>query len=394
MERLLFGKHSPLHGLEGLPRELWLQALAFFVNFMGGTALAFLVLYQTERLGRTPSQAGWGLVAFGLGALAGTLCSGRLSDRWGPLKVERLSLIGAGLFMLLLPFMRDPRAFLLVVALWAVFNAGFHPAAMSHLADAAPEGRGQTVMALGRVAGNLGLAIGPLVGGLLATRSYLALFWLDGLTSLAAFAVLLAIPARAHARKTAAEGPSALQDPRLRALLVSGFLACLVLMQHLGVLPLFVVDRLGRSKAFFGSIFTLNTLMIGAFEVRLNLATARWSPARTLGWGAAFIGAGFALTGLAHSTLALYAATAVWTLGEMALFPSLSHHIAVSAPEGRLGEAMGYYAMTWSLAFVMGPALGVAAFERPGPASVWIGCLAVGLLAAAGFSRVRAGEPR
>ncbi len=43
--------------------------------------------------------------------------------------------------------------------------------------------------ALNRLAANLGVTIGPVLGGYLAMWNYRALFWVDGLTSLAALAL-------------------------------------------------------------------------------------------------------------------------------------------------------------------------------------------------------------
>ena len=53
---------------------------------------------------------------------------------------------------------------------------------------------------------------------------------------------------------------------------------------------------------------------------------------------------------------------------------------------------MGLYGMAFSLAIVTGPPLGTALFEHGGGRLLWLTMLALGLLSAALFTRVK--EPR
>ena len=75
--------------------------------------------------------------------------------------------------------------------LWAVVADAARPATMAALTAArAPEQR-KAAIALNRLAVNLGMSIGPAVGGFLAQASFPLLFIVDGMTSLAATALLV-----------------------------------------------------------------------------------------------------------------------------------------------------------------------------------------------------------
>jgi MFS family permease len=66
--------------------------------------------------------------------------------------------------------------------------------------------------------------------------------------------------------------------------------------------------------------------------------------------------------------------------------------VAEVAPGGRRGEAMGYYTMTWGLAFTVGPWLGTYGLDRLGGPRFWSVILLLGLLSAVLTSRLR-GRP-
>jgi MFS family permease len=92
-------------------------------------------------------------------------------------------------------------------------------------------------------------------------------------------------------------------------------------------------------------------------------------------------GAGFALTGLAHTVPLLAATVVVWTLGEMISSPVASSYAVQLAPEQYRGRYLGLFMMMWSLGMVIGPPAGTVVFEH-NPTAVWIACGALGLVSA------------
>lgn len=386
----------PWKGLKGLPRAIWLISFSTLVNRLGTMALPFLVLYLTEARHWTPAEAGTAMAVYGFGALTASPFAGKLADRLGHARVLRASLWLSGLALLLMPFAGQRVVLYPLIFLWAGFTQAFWPSAMALITGlVAPEQR-KAAFALHRAAVNLGMAVGPAAGGFIAHASYRWVFWTDGLSTLLSGLLLTWFlrDGSATPAPTPAEGSrAAWRDPRLMGLLLGLLPAMLVFFQIEGSYPLWVVRDLGHSTRFFGLVFTLNTLLIVAFEVALNLAMARWPHGRALALGCLCYAVGFGLTGLAHAKGALLGLAAVWTVGEMILLPTASDAVATLAPMERRGEYMGFYALLFAMALALGPWLGVQGYAALGPGGVWAGCFLAGLLSAGVLWRFRASAP-
>lgn len=381
---------NPWRGLGGLPREVWILAGATLLNRMGTMALPFLALYLTRSLAFSPARAGEAMLVYGAGSLLAAPLGGHLSDRIGPVKVMRGALLLAGLFMGAIPFARSWPLILALVALWSLSAEGFRPASLAILTDLAPLDRRKAVFSLNRLAINLGMSIGPLVGGLLARHSFHALFWVDAGTALAS-ALVLAAFVPAEIAPPGSHPPShpftALKDQRLVLFLMATIPVMVVFLQHASAMPVFLVNHLGFSPAFYGGLFSLNTGLILLLEVRLNLATAHWPSRATLACGALCCALGFGALAFVHSPLGIGLTVVVWTVGEMTLMPAMGDHVAHLAPPDRRGAYMGLYAMAIGAAFLVGPWLGLVVLGRAGGTALWLFMGVLGALSAAGFWR-------
>jgi predicted MFS family arabinose efflux permease len=177
----------------GLPREAWFLFAVNLVNSAGTMVIFFLTLYLTRRLGFTAVEAGRALSLYGVGALFGSYGGGWLSDRLGSTAVQKLSLVLSGSFLIILGQLRASAALFPAIFLFAVSNAALFPANIASMSRVCPAELRVKGFALNRLAGNLGVTIGPAVGGLLALRDYRLLFWADGATCLAAAALFILI---------------------------------------------------------------------------------------------------------------------------------------------------------------------------------------------------------
>jgi MFS family permease len=243
------------------------------------------------------------------------------------------------------------------------------------------------------------MSIGPVVGGLLAIVSFPLVFVVDGATSLAAALVLTLLLrtrdravrpiARDQRRDPAAASPeirghsgAVWRDRRALSVYVATLLIGMVFTQNQGAMPLYIVRDLHYRESFYGILFAVNTLLIVALEVPLNLAMTHWSHRRALALGMLLTAIGFGAIGLAHGVTALVATVVIWTFGEMITFPVSTAYVADIAPEGRNGEYMGAFSSTFSLSMVLGPWAGAAALDRFGPSAMWTGVFLCGLIAA------------
>ncbi|MCE1204976.1 MAG: MFS transporter [Holophagaceae bacterium] len=388
---------NPWRGLRGLPREVWLVCASTLINRLGTMALPFLVLYLTEGRHWTPAEAGYGMMVYGAGALTAGPFSGRLADRLGHVHVLKASLWSSGALLLLLPFASMKPLLFALIFLWAGLTQAFWPSAMALLTGlAAPEQR-KAVFALHRLAVNLGMAVGPAMGGLIAHHSYRWVFWTDGLSTLAGatlLSLLLKAPPAPSMPHDHAPGGSPWRDRHLLFLLLPFIPALMVFFQIEGTLPLWVVHDLGLGSRFFGILFTVNTLLIVVLEVPLNLAMGHWRHGRLLLLGSLCFAVGFGLTAWATSYTMLIVTTVIWTFGEMILFPAMSDAVATLAPPDRRGEYMGLLSLAFAAALALGPWLGVLAYAKAGPRSVWLGTFLIAGAAGLLLARFRTPQPQ
>lgn len=360
------------------------------VNRAGTMVLPFLILYLTRDLGFTAAQAGLVLGFYGAGALVSAAISGRLSDVLGPMRVIRDSLFATGAILLVFPLARTFASVVAMTVALSLAAEAFRPASMAVVADLVKHGQRKPAFALTRLAINLGMSVGPALGGFLATISFKFLFLVNGLTSLVAGLLLVAALRHApihHARAGfETDGPlpaptrRAWSDPRLLFFLAALFLLALVFFQHLSSMALYLVRDLHLTEIDYGLLFTINTLLIVALEVPINSATAHWSHRKTLALGAFLSAAGMGSLAFVWDFWSAAATVVVWTFGEMFFFPAMAAYATDIAPPARRGEYMGLTQMSMSLAFAIGPWAGTAVLDEFGGKALWLGVFAVGLV--------------
>jgi MFS family permease len=389
--------------LRGLPRDLWVLSGATLINRLGMMAIPFLVLYLTRELGWSAPRAGLALGVYGVGSILAAPIAGRLCDRIGGLPIIRASLIGSGIIMLIVPLARSFPVVIGLVLTWALLSEGGRPATLTLVADLVPDAQRKPAFALIRLAINLGMSVGPAAGGFIAAYSFRSIFIVNSLASLAAGAFLVAVPMRgvAHIRNLDADAEDArlgtsrtavLGDRRLTIFLFATFLISAVFFQHEGALPLFLVQDLQLSTAFYGMLFTVNTLMIVFMEVPLNAATAHWPHRWALAIGSFLFAAGSGLFGFATGPAMIVFGIVVWTFGEMMLFPQAAAYVADIAPPHRRGSYMGAYSLAFSFAFAVAPWAGTAVFARFGATKLWASVFLVGVVATLMMLRVSSEE--
>ncbi len=379
--------------LRHLPRAMWVLFATTLTNRVGSMVMPFLVLYLIKSLGFSASRAAFVLLAYGLGAIVAGPISGLLSDRIGPVRLMEASLFLSGAVLLAYPLAQSYAAVLAMTVVLSAVTEGFRPASMALLGATVPPPQRKAAFSLYRLAINLGMSVGPALGGFLATVSFRYLFFVDGATSIAAGVVLVASslkvePAPRSPGAAHFAWPRAHLDGRFLFFLAALLPVMLVFFQHLSAMSLWIVRDHRLPESTFGLLFSINTLLIVLLEVPLNVATAHWPHRRTLFLGALLSGAGFGSMAFASSVWAFAATVVVWTFGEMFFFPASAAYVAdVSTPDRR-GEYSGLFAMSFSLAFSVGPWAGTLVLDRFGGNVLWGAAFLLGLLAAAMMLRL------
>jgi predicted MFS family arabinose efflux permease len=379
---------NPWRDLGALPREAWLLFWTNLANRAGMMVLPFLILYLTTERGLSAGRAGLVLATAGITTIVAAPIAGRVADRIGSLPVMRVALATAGLLLFVYPFARTFWQLIAITVAWSFFDVAFRPASLKLMTESVEPPYRKSAFALVRLAINLGMSVGPAIGGFLATVSFRAIFWVDGATSIAAALILLLFRETAPAPVDQSAAPvrptkktSLLRDNPFLIFLLGNFLIAVVFFQHEGALPLYLVRTLHQSPAFYGMLFTINTLVIVALEIPLNSATGKWAHSRSLAFGGALVTVGFGALAIANSPLVVIITVLFWTFGEMLLFPALSAFLGDIAPAHSSGLYMGAYTTSTQLGFALGASFGAFLYAGIGSPAVWLIMLVTGSVA-------------
>jgi MFS family permease len=360
--------------LRALPPAAWILFAGTFLNKFGSFVVPFLALYLTRK-GYSMGQAATAIGAYGVGNMIATLLGGILADGIGRRKTIVLSMFsGAGAMMLLSQAAGFPQI-LALAALAGLTGELYRPASSALLADLVPAGNRVPAYSAYRLAINAGWAFGPATAGFIAGHSYFWLFACDAATSALFGAVaFFALPETARHPSGNSSFTSAnralLKDKRLHRVLLASFGVALVFFQMISTYGIAVI-HLGFSPKIYGALISLNGALIVLFELPLTTVTRRYPAKSMMALGFLLSGLGFAANALATAIPALAACVVVFTLGEMCAMPVASAYVAELAPPNLRGRYMGTYGLTWTLAQVVAPAMGMRLFAAS-PAAFWI----------------------
>jgi MFS family permease len=371
--------------LKALPRGAWVLFFGTFLNKFGAFVLPFLAIYMT-RLGYTAAQSGMAIAAYGVGTLIACVVGGWLADRLGRRETIVVSMFAGATAMLCLSQAHSLPMLVLFSGITGLTGELYRPAGSALLADLVPAGQRVTAFAAFRMAFNAGWAFGPATAGLLAKYSFFWLFVGDALTSLLfGLVAWFALPAGVRGGDTGTPGLETLRllrhNARFRQVLCACLATGLVFVQMFSTMSL-DITRHGFSAATYGLLISLNGLLVVLFELPLTTITTRYPPRRMMALGFMLVGVGFASNALPRTSVMLALTVVLFTFGEMLSMPITGAYVADLAPADRRGLYMGAYGLTWSVAFVCGPSLGLMLFSIS-PLGLWVSCGLLGCVAAA-----------
>jgi MFS family permease len=383
-----------------LPRPVWILNGGGLANAFGnGVAYPFIAIYLHNVRGFGLDTTGLILATAGFaGLLAGPLI-GIVVDRVGGRITLAASLVLLAIGFGSYPLIHEAWHAVLASAVAGAGNAGFWPSQSALLAGLTPQARRHGAFALQRVSRNLGIGLGGLVGGLIATTadptSFTVLFVIDAATFLVFVAVLPLVPEPELPPQEPGRAAGGYLDV-LRDRVFLGVAGVNVVFVAAGyavfeLLPVFAKNEASVSEKAIGVIFFLNTLVIVIAQLPLaklleGRRRMRALAAMTALWAAAWL---IVLAGglwlEAAAAAAVFALSAVvFGLGECFQGPVQGALVADLAPARLRGRYMAVSANSWDVGFLLGPAVG-GVILATAPLALWplaaLACLAAGALA-------------
>lgn len=379
------------------PRPFWTLVVGTFIDRLGGFMLfPFFALYLTSQLGATMTQVGLLFATWSIVSVFGATIGGALADRWGRRGMIIFGLIASGMTSLLLAFVHTLSLFFVVAIVVGVVAEAGWPAQEAMVADLLPEEKRADGYGILRVAFNLSVVIAPVLGGLLAARSYQLLFIADALTSAAtALLVFLFIPeTKPQAEPGKApeslaatfKGYSTPLHDRLFVILLGGSaLLGMVYLQLNSSLGVYLRDVYQVPPQGYGYLLSLNALMVVLMQFWITRRIAGLPQFLMLALGAVLTAIGFGLYGFVSVYGLFMVAMAILTVGEMIMVPVGQALVARMAPEDMRGRYMAVFGLGWTVAGVFGPLMAGRLLDGGNPQWLWYVSLLLGLAAAGTF---------
>jgi MFS family permease len=380
----------------GLSRDVWLLQGGSLLNAFGnGVVLPFLIIYLHNVRGIALGLAGLIAATNSAAALCSGFVAGSLSDRLGPKRVLVAALCVMAVAISLFPFIRETWHALALNALLGTGSGAFWPSQSAMVTALTSGERRHSAYAIGRVTMNLGVALGGVAGGLIASTahpgSFTVLFVLDACTFVG-FAVLLSRLPSPRLRHEQEPG-TYLQVVRdrvymgyvvLNSLFIAGGIAVVV-----ELLPPFAKNNVGVNEREIGVLWAVNSLVI----VLAQLPIAKLAEGRRRMRGLALMGLiwitvmlgvggiGLWLYGI-PAAAALAACAALFGLGEC-LHGTI--HLALAADLARpgvVGRYLAFSSQSWQIGWIVGPACGGFILQHA-PLALWPAAAGVNLVAVA-----------
>lgn len=366
----------------GLSKEVWWLALITFINRAGTMVLPFLSLYLTKDLNLSLSQVGWIMTSFGVGSLLGSWLGGKLTDKIGFYKVMFWSLLITGFLFIGLQYVNSFSGFVFGIFLTMTVADTFRPAMFVSLKAYSKLENQTRSLTLIRLAINLGFSFGPFLGGLIiAAFSYSGLFWVDGLTCIAAVLLMKAILKQKefHSEKSdeinANENnfTSVYKDKPYWIFLAVVFLMGFIFLQLFTTMPLYYKEVHTLTEVQIGLIMSLNGFVIFLLEMPLvhYLEKSLIDRMKIITWSLVLMAMSFIVLNTTAWVGILIVGMLFITLGEMLAFPFTNNFAMNRAPTGKEGRYLALYTMAFSFAHIFSAKTGMEVIARFGFEANW-----------------------
>ena len=339
---------------------------------------SFLGIWAIDELGASGKQLGAGFLAGAIVAAAAGYAGGHVSDHVGRRPVILFGAAGHTLLGLALLTVGDRILLgLAVMALAGTFGSIYGAADQALVADLVPRERHEAAYASVRVAHNLGVTMGPPIGGFfLLLGGWDALF--VGISLLAAVALVVAfrfIPSSgAYTPEGAPERGSfgvIVRHGAFLLFLLSGALAYLTYVSYETVLPISLVDSYGLEPATWGFLVVVNPLLVTLLQLRLTRRLSHVPPAPKLVVAMLLMGTPFLLLSASSALAVIVFVLVVFVVGEMLWVPTSQSVIAALAPADVRGAYMGAFGATGAFGFAVAPLTGLAIRDSAGDTAMW-----------------------
>jgi MFS family permease len=380
------------------PGQFWLMFVGMLISTVGSSMIwPYLMIYVSESLEAPLTLAASLMTLNSASGLAASFLVGPIIDRFGRKWVMVISLLVNGLAYIFLSTASGLSSFAVLMAVSGAANPLYRMSGDAMVADLIPPEKRPDAYALLRMSNNIGVALGPAIGGFLAATSYALAFYLAAV-GMGAYGLLLALFAvetlpKLEVKESGFGGKgekfggylTILRDKPFITFALAYTLVIICASLVWVVLPVYAKENFGIPENIYGFIPTTNALMVVTLQVAVTQITKRFSTLPVLTVGAAFYCVAVGGMTFGSGFWGFWIFMVVMTIGELILVPTASTYAANLAPPDKRGRYMSIFGLSWRIAIGTGPILGGVLNDNIGPKAIWVGGGLIGLLSVITF---------
>ena len=378
------------------PSQYWLMFVGMLISTTGASMIwPFLMIYVSRKLNLPLTQiASLMTINAGVGLLFNFI-AGTATDKIGRKWVMVISLLGNGLVYLLQSQATSYGGFAVAMGLAGAFNPLYRVGADAMMADIIPMEQRSEAYSIMRMSNNLGISLGPTIGGFIAMQSYTTAFYLAA-GGMITYGILITFFAKETLPVNNPLTP-VLESPKS-----SGYGKVLKDKHYLSFVSAFTFSQLTAAIMWvllsvylktnyqipekqYGFIAATNAIMVVLFQLWVTRLTRRYHPLKAMIVGALFFGVGVGSVALGSGFWAFWLSMVIMTIGELILVPTTTTYAANQAPPDMRGRYMSIYSLSWGTASGIGPVFGGFLNDNLGPRFIWIGGFISGMISATWF---------
>lgn len=367
--------------LRSYPGQFWVLALGIFI-YVAAAALAFpyesIYLHRYLHVRMTIVGVVFGLVPVAVAPVQ--FLGGRLTDRLGRRLVLLVSVVMGIVWFVGFAFVREVWQVALLVAIESSFGwPMFQTASNAMIADLLPREQRQEGFSITRVSMNIGVVLGPALGGLAlgAGASFRDLF-LSAAAGCAFMLVLMffwireSLPASAKAAHGHGGGKGrggygiVFADRFFLLFCLVAVLPVFCIGNFGSIYSVYITDYLNIPYGDWGWLLALNALIVAVVQWPLVRKLRRSNRMILLAISSALLAVGIGGSAFAVSLWSLVVLITIMSLGECLLSPVTSAEVSDLAPEAVRGRYMGVWTIVWNGGASLGPAVGGWAMDTFG----------------------------
>ncbi|WP_312695118.1 MFS transporter [Caproiciproducens sp.] len=384
----------------GLPKEIYLLFTARIITSIGSFVLPLLTLILSQKLGMSETETGNFSALLILSQGPCLLLGGKLIDAIGQKKMLVFCQTLGALFYFMCGFTKDHTTLLVFVMIAADLFVAASPAYQTMVARLTVPDNRKASYSLLYLGINIGMAVSPLIGGLLFEKHLPLLFVLDAGTTLLStglIALYIRLPKENRREDTDPAAPAETgrdafsivvlkNTPVLLFFLLFLFVFDFTYIQWSFMLPLQFHELYGSNGArFYSFISIVNPVICTVFTPLLTKLTAKYHPLAVVTTGGICYFASYALFAFAKNIPLFLIAGTLYTFGEILIVINIGAFIAEHSPGAYLGRMNAVRLFLQGTANALGPLVMGRVLPFSGYRFSWLLVAAVALAGSVGM---------